>query len=519
MNDTYPGRSSVRVRGGRTLPIAIGALALALALVGCSSGGDDEQVGDTQATDDAVSSTTTVARPDGPAADLSEELSGGDGVFIGSPEPYEPEAGYAQSEYVATGTADSYVAVGGLSPDGEWELEPDASAEYRTRIVVRRPEDPEDFSGTVLVEWLNVSGGVDADPEFTTLREEVVRQGHAWVGVSAQLIGVEGGPVLVAVDVPGAEAAGKGLKVIDPERYGSLAHPGDAYAYDIYTQVARSLRVGAPATDDLEVTDVLAVGESQSAFALVTYLNGVQPLTQAFDGFFVHSRGGAAFPLPAEGESADLAGSIGGEAVVFRSDLDVPVMNLQAENDVVGVLGSAAARQPDSDTFRLWEVAGTAHADRHLTGELTVESIDCGVPINDAPFHVVGKAALRHLVTWVESGEPPPMAARLELSEGDAPDIQRDPDGIAQGGVRTPPVDVPVQVLSGVPGPNTDVICLLLGSTRPLAADRIAELYASTEEYQEQYDAAVDEAIEAGYVLDADRAALDGYARPDLISG
>jgi hypothetical protein len=164
-------------------------------------------------------------------------------------------------------------------------------------------------------------------------------------------------------------------------------------------------------------------------------------------------------------------------------------------------------------------VAGTAHADRHLTGELTVESIDCGVPINDAPFHVVGKAALRHLVTWVESGEPPPMAARLELSEGDAPDIQRDPDGIAQGGVRTPPVDVPVQVLSGVPGPNTDVICLLLGSTRPLAADRIAELYASTEEYQEQYDAAVDEAIEAGYVLDADRAALDGYARPDLISG
>ena len=39
-----------------------------------------------------------------------------------------------------------------------------------------------------------------------------------------------------------AAGAGKGLRVLDPERYGDLDHPGDAFSYDIYTQVARALR-------------------------------------------------------------------------------------------------------------------------------------------------------------------------------------------------------------------------------------------------------------------------------------
>ena len=121
------------------------------------------------------------------------------------------ESGYVEHEYVASGTASSYSATGPLSGDGRWTFEPDGTAPYRTRILVRRPANAADFSGTVVVEWLNVSGGVDANPDYASLEEELTRQGHAWVGVSAQLIGVEGGPVLVAA--PGAEdLAGKGLK-------------------------------------------------------------------------------------------------------------------------------------------------------------------------------------------------------------------------------------------------------------------------------------------------------------------
>jgi hypothetical protein len=494
-------------------------LAVAVAAVmigGCSDDDGEEGAGTTEPSTPADSTTTTEARPEGPAADLSEELTGGDGPFIGSAEPGQLEAGYVEAEFVAAGTATSYQAVGEVSGDGRWTFEPDAEADYRTRVLVRRPEDPGDFSGVVLVEWLNVSGGVDADPEFATLREEITRQGHAWVGVSAQLIGIEGGPVAVRVDVPGSEAAGQGLKAIDPERYGSLEHPGDAFAFDIYTQVARAVRAGGPALGDLAPTEVVAVGESQSAFALVTYVNGVQPLTEAFDGFFVHSRGASSLSIAGPGESADMTSSIGGVATILRTDTDVPIFELQAENDVVGVLGSIAARQEDTDTFRLWEVPGTAHADLHLVGESTASLVDCGVPINDGPLHVVAKAAFRHFVTWVQGGEAPPEMPRLEVT-GDPPVQGRDADGIALGGVRTPPVDVPSRALSGVAGPSSSVICILLGSTNPIGQDRLVELHGSRSGFEAAYGAAVDAAIEAGVVLEEDRDAIDGFAHPELV--
>ena len=103
------------------------------------------------------------------------------------------------------------------------------------------------FSGTVVVEWLNVSGGVDADPDWSTTHEEI-RAARRCVGrrFCRSAIGVEGGPVSVKVDVPGAEAAGQGLKAIDPARYG-LARAARAtdYSFDIFTQVARAVRSGA----------------------------------------------------------------------------------------------------------------------------------------------------------------------------------------------------------------------------------------------------------------------------------
>ncbi|HEX7671497.1 MAG TPA: alpha/beta hydrolase domain-containing protein, partial [Polyangiaceae bacterium] len=457
-------------------------------------------------------------RPAGPAADVSEELSGGNGPFIGAATGLAVPDGYVEHEYVASGTATDYEAKGALTDDGQWTLDPGTTAAYRTRVLIRRPAKAADSSGTVIVEWLNVSGGIDANPDYASLEEEITRQGHTWVGVSAQLIGVEGGPVLVKV--PGTEnMVGKGLKALDPARYASLAHPGDGYSFDIFTQVTRALLAGGPALGGAKPRFVLAAGESQSAFALTTYYDGVQPLTLAFDGFLVHSRGGVSLPLVAPGASADLTGAIGSTVhPVFRDDLDAPVLDIQAESDVTGVLNSSLARQPESDRFRLWEVAGTAHADVHLLGSAG-SGIDCGVPINNGPMHLVAKAALRGLNTWVTSGTLPPIAPRLELETSNgAATVSRDADGIALGGIRTPPVDVPVDTLSGVRGPKTDLICILLGSTKPLPDARLAELYPTRAVYQEQYDAHADATIRAGFVLEPDRAALLAFAQPSRVS-
>lgn len=510
-------RSSIR---GRLAPALV---ALVVVVGACSDDSGESTASSTTVvpveSSPSTTSTTAVPRPEGPAADLSVELSGGDGVFVGASEERVLPDGWVQEEFAAAGTATSYVADGGQTPEGEWSLVEDETADYRTRIVVRRPESAAEFSGVVVVEWFNVSGGVDADPDYATMYEEILRQGHAYVGVSAQHTGIEGGNVLVAVDeVEGSEAAGLGLRAIDPERYGSLSHPGDAFSYDMYTQIARALRAG-DALGGLAPSAVLAVGESQSAGTLVTYYNGVQPLTDAFDGFLVHSRGGFAHPIPAVGENPDLAASVGGTAIRFRTDLATPVMNVQMENDVVGVLASLGARQPDSDVFRLWEVPGTSHADLRLIGESMAESVDCGAAPNNGPQHIVIKAALRHLVDWVVAGEAPPEMPRLELDETGT-DVARDVDGIALGGVRTPPVDVPVEVLSGAQGPaSSSVMCILLGSTLPIPEDRLAELYESAADYEQQHAASVDAAIESGAVLADDREAVEAYAQPALVPG
>lgn len=484
--------------------------AILVALAACSSSKNT-----TQPRANALGSAKA---PAGPAANLSDEITGGNGPFMGSAATTNLHAsGYVEHEYVAAGTASSYRTNRPLTSDGRWTFTPDASAAYRTRVLVRRPAHANAFNGTVIVEWLNVSGGIDADPDWASLHEEIVRRGYAWVGVSAQMIGVMGGPVAVSVPGTGTDVVGKGLKAIDPARYSSLEHPGDAFSFDIYTQVARAIGSGA-AMGGLRPQRLLAAGESQSAFALVTYYNGVQPLAQAFDGFFVHSRSASAMPLVPPGQPVDVASGITGTPTIFRTDQAAPVLDIQTETDVGSVLNSYAARQPDTDRLRLWEVAGTAHADAHLVGPLG-QSLNCGAPINNGPMHVVAKSALRALNSWVQTGGAPVVAPRIDVAPGQHPQIVRNADGIALGGIRTPPVDVPVATLSGQPGPNASVICLLLGSTVPLSAARLAQLYPSRTAYVQRYNADADAAIRAGFVLPEDRAALLAYAEPASIPG
>ena len=229
---------------------------------------------------------------------------------------------------------------------------------YKTRIVVRRPADADDFNGTVVVEWLNVTAGRDSDPDFGFLAPELMGDGYAYVAVSAQSTGVEPGGL--GMDIPGVpEEAMAPLKDWDPERYSSLSHPGDQYSYDIFSQAARTvLEPGDEAPlGNLPVERVIAMGESQSASRLTTYVNAIQPLTGMFDGFLVHSRGSAAAGLNDEdGQSPP-------DGTQIREDIDVPVFQFETETDL-DFLQFVKARQDDHEHLVTWEAAGTAHADR-----------------------------------------------------------------------------------------------------------------------------------------------------------
>ena len=225
-----------------------------------------------------------------PVPTLEGPVTGGNGVpFVATTTFDLAQVGYEQEEYFISGTASAYTNNGPLGVDGLGSVTPGATAAYKTRILVYRPREAKQFNGTVVVEWLNVSGGIDAGPGWTMMHTELTREGYAWVGVSAQIVGVEGGPPLVPGLPPGLS-----LKMADPARYGSLMHPGDSFSYDIYSQAAQAVRQSGSGTPlgDLKLKRLIASGESQSAFRMVTYIDAIHPLAKLFDGYLVHSRSG-----------------------------------------------------------------------------------------------------------------------------------------------------------------------------------------------------------------------------------
>ena len=90
-----------------------------------------------------------------------------------------------------------------MPSDGKWTITPTTTASYKTRIIVRRPSNPARFNGTVIVEWMNVSAGESA-PDWDFLNPMLMRDGYAYVGVSAQKLGVDGGTALLGS--PGSSA-------------------------------------------------------------------------------------------------------------------------------------------------------------------------------------------------------------------------------------------------------------------------------------------------------------------------
>lgn len=229
------------------------------------------------------------------------------------------DVGYTSEEFFVSGTATSY------TPVGEYDAAPSATADYTTRMVVLRPSDAARFNGTVIVEWLNVSGGIDAPAVWFMAHRELLREGYAYVAVSAQQVGVQGGASL------GFDMS---LKTQDPQRYSALTHPGDDYAFDIFSQIGRLVADDAGPLSALRPEHVVAVGESQSAMFMTTYVNAVDPLAEVYDGFVIHSRFGPAAPL--SGASIfDAAANGVPQAVKYRTDLRVPVMTVITETDLV----------------------------------------------------------------------------------------------------------------------------------------------------------------------------------------
>lgn len=368
--------------------------------------------------------------------------------------------GYVEQEFYISGEADAYGAAGELLG---------SDVPYRTRVIVRRPANPLKFNGTVLTEWQNVTAGYDLDALWTPT--QITRAGYAWVGVSAQRVGVEH------------------LRRWSPARYGGLDVTGggrftdDQLSYDVFAQAAKALR--APGKNSLlgglRPKTVLAVGASQSAVRMTVYYDAVLPRTGAvFDGF------------------ANIVGP-----APTRKGAE-PVFQVLSETDV-----RTPVRRPDDDGFRRWEVAGAAHSGWHgqnyrepiLKRDLgEAPAYDCTrPPFSRVPLQHVIAAAYGHLVRWT-AGVKPPSAPVLEF-EADGTKA-RDELGLAKGGIRLSQVEVPTALNTG---DNTgETFCILFGTHIPFEKSQLKALYPNHGRYVAAVAAADRDNVRAGYLLPAD---------------
>ncbi|WP_306745093.1 alpha/beta hydrolase domain-containing protein [Saccharothrix yanglingensis] len=392
-------------------------------------------------------------------------------------------AGYVEQEFHLSGAADGYAVDGTRVATG---------VPYTTRVVVRRPAHARHFSGTTLVEWQNVTAGYDLDALWNA--ESVLRAGHAWVGVSAQRVGVDR------------------LRGWSPARYGALDVTGggrftaDELSYDVFTQAGRAAlagraRDGGPSggtlLGGLRTRTLLAIGASQSAGRMTVLYDRVLPQQEpVFDGYaFVVG------PAPTR---------VGAE----------PVFQVLSETDV-----TSPRRPADTDRFRRWEVAGGAHSGHE--GQVYREPIserDLGgaptyacdrPPFSRVPVHHVTAAAYEHLRRWVEHGTPPPAARPLEF-EPDGVTRKRDALGLALGGIRLSQVAVPTALNTG--DNSGETFCRLFGTHVPFDRATLDRLYPEHAGYVARVVSADVANVRAGHLLPADakrnlRDALAGWSR------
>ena len=350
--------------------------------------------------------------------------------------------GYVIEEFVVEGLACRYAASAdaAVADGGGVGTIREGAEFYRTRVYVLTPKDRSAFNGVLIANWQNVSRNMDVGAPDG---DEIYR-GYAWAGITTQRLGIEGKPG----EMPG-------LVEWDRERYRGLTHPGDAYSYDIFAQTARLLKDGpGEAKPDplrgLRPAMVVAAGRSQSAMRLGSYLSYAHHHDRLFDAFLLVVHFGICPPL---GEpdfwslfAADEFGRYPGQSKLSDAG-DAKILAVSTECEA---LYNFAARQPDTNGYRFWEIAGASHSnpDRDQALKLIFErdgvskALSDTAPLSTLEYQQIKDAALRWLVRWRANGAAPPRFPPISIDfDGTGrPQIRRDQIGNSLGGIRMPAV-------------------------------------------------------------------------------
>jgi hypothetical protein len=481
----------------------------------------------------------------------------------GAPKISLSEAGYTEREFTMSGGANIFRENGNegcvffcstaWNSSGQWKVAvSQANVPYTTRLLVRYPTDPAKFNGTVVFEWLNDTTGGDQDPVWSEIYHQALSKGYAYVGVTAQRPGM------------------KDLAAWDPARYGSLGDSNDGESYEIFTQAAQAVKAdSATLLGGLTPKVLIGAGDSQSAFRVDTYVNAIQPVSHAFNGFMAIGRSALAAPI-GEGllASSPLPANI-------RTNNTAPFIQLNTQGDIEE-LDAADARQSDNNNLRTWELAGASHIDAHEasyeTETIAREEPNVGIPsctlgtpiegtgtaldghnqVNNMSLFEVEDAALASLQNWITNGVAPaksPQISAFPWFFGAFFTVNKNQYGIGQGGIQMPDAQVPVENYSAINFANVteqsltqpeiqaeleDVftsfetggitnenlrdagLCLLSGYFTNLSESTLKSLYPTSASYGSKFTAAAEAEVKAGFMTAEDAAEASANANAGI---
>ena len=451
---------------------------------------------------------------------------------IGPPLVALAKAGYIEAEFFVSGAANVYTWDGNNTP-----IVRTADAPYTTRIIVRRPAKASRFSGTVWVEPLNPTLGVDLDRMWQLQYAQLLRDGDAYVGITIK-------PIALAA-----------LQIFDPIRYASLSmanplppalqtcgllpgEPGytanlsklyeNGLAWDIISQVGALLKSSGPDNPlGTPAARVFGTGWSQTGGYAIRYFSTFGANARSSSGERVYDgwlTGGATAPAPIE-QCSSIPSATDPRNQIRPSG--VPVISLRTQGDFF----SFAYRRADSDAvddrYRLYELAGPSHdtttifenfapdADIIAAGVVPPNPAVCNYEhINDFPYEYYFNAATVNLKLWTE-GVAPPYAGRYEYGAGAPfPPILLDEFGNAKGGVRSPYLDVPIATYNAGAAfaPGVPFTCLVLGYKAPFDDDLLRELYPQHGDYVKRVIAVTNALVKQRLLLRVDAGAINSDA-------
>jgi hypothetical protein len=462
---------------------------------------------------------------------------------------------YVEEEYFVSGLANIYDFDG----DGKITLKA-ADAPYTTRILVRRPASPHEFSGNIIVELLNPTARYDLDIQWQFSSDYFLAHKDVWVGVTVKPVTVEA------------------LKTFDPKRYAplSMANPlppdktcpnpvsllpdstpatENGLVWDILSQLGALLKSTSPKNPlhgfDVNpvrnssgplnpaveqrgiisngVKRVFATGYSQTAGYLVPYINFIRPLPTAaldsgkpvYDGYLIGD--GDGLPISINQCSASLKP---GDPRFVIQPRPEPVISVGTQTLLVpGVLARRGDSDSPADRYRRYEIPGASHISKRgmVYFPSPADVARAGVPqlppacteidtfgLTDFPLEYFMNGAFANLDAWVRSGTVPPKTPWIKVKNvpgAPVPMAELDQYGNAAGGVPVPYIEVPIATYyarSTSADPRDALFCSLSGYKVPLKKETLAQLYPTHEAYAKKVKESVEAMVKARLITQDD---------------